>query len=105
MQKNPTQSHYSMKWALEVYYELEQKFGGDQKVFNKIFGITPTMAAKWLSIRSTRWSNYKRLVKVWRNWQRSERIDYENEELLNERIVLLKFMIERWQKNGTLAAK
>lgn len=96
------QYKYSLHWAKGVYQELYNRYGRALTTFNQIWHIPDETPPEWLAKGSPRWLNYKKLIRIWHNWEISAPGGWEDENLLHNRIVLLKFMIREWRKWGNL---
>lgn len=94
MQQSNT--HYSLKWSWGIYRELYARYGRALTSFNEIWGIPDRIPVAWLANRSVRWLNYKKLLKIWYNWEISSPGAWEDPKLLHARIVLFKFMMKQW---------
>jgi len=95
---NPTIYKYSVLWSERIYAGLESKFGRVLTSYNAIWGISRKTPIFWLATGSRRWASYKRYLKVWASWDKNNGRVLDNPKLLNERIVLFKWQIKKWQK-------
>lgn len=86
---------YNLNWAIWVYQNFRVKYPRASNFVNKIYGISHDQPPTWLAAGAQRWVKYRKVVKVWYDWERNGHMDLRIPEVLNTRIVDFKNFVEK----------